>query len=411
MLTSDLLRVRISGRKILPMYIDPDNEELLQLAKSLIEIFQFGLHSPRGELQRELDDFLGTGSEFRLHRGLAKLLLDRCEFETNSPIEPPTLREIVFQTAAESRKQGEAWDREQVWRAALEQLAETPDPAAADSLDAWERSLYADLKEEQILQSFREVSASWLLQRYNVSLAQSVLLRASQMEVRIASQPAARYRALFQKLKFFQLMHQIRGSQEEGYLLQLDGPVSLFKSSNKYGLQLASFLPTLLHCESWTLQAELLWGKKKVKKQFQLSSEEGLRSHTHLTGQWQPEEMQFLRIQFPKIKSDWTILEETELLDLGGEGVLAPDYVFEHSPSGQRVYMEILGFWRRGAVDSRLALLRRHGPKNLILAISRELHIEQEELEELPNDVYLFRSAPVASEMVKRLKKMESEFA
>ena len=37
----------------------------------------------------------------------------------------------------------------------------------------------------------------------------------------------------------------------------------MFKSSGRYGLQMASFLPTLLHFDHWSLTADLLWGKKR----------------------------------------------------------------------------------------------------------------------------------------------------
>ena len=34
----------------------------------------------------------------------------------------------------------------------------------------------------------------------------------------------------------------------DGYTLQIDGPLSLFSATNKYGLQMALFLPSLLAC-------------------------------------------------------------------------------------------------------------------------------------------------------------------
>ncbi|MEK6237262.1 MAG: DUF790 family protein, partial [Planctomycetales bacterium] len=85
-------------------------------------------------------------------------------------------------------------------------------------------------------------------------------------------------------------------------------------------------------------------------------------------------------------------------------------YVFEHEPTGRKIYMEVFGFWRKGAIQSRLEALRRHGPQDLILAVSKELAVEPKELEELSNEFYLFRSTPVASDVRKLLNKMlESE--
>ncbi len=83
-----------------------------------------------------------------------------------------------------------------------------------------------------------------------------------------------------------------------------------------------------------------------------------------------------------------------------------PDYVFHHAESGTRVFMEVFGFWNRGAVAARLELLRRHGPPNLILALSKQLASGQEGLEELPGEVYVFRATPIARQVVKLLEKV-----
>ena len=115
--------------------------------------------------------------------------------------------------------------------------------------------------------------------------------------------------------------------------------------------------------------------------------------------------MQFLKKRWEKLKTDWRLSEEPELIDLGGQGVLVPDYVFEH-PSGKKVYMEIFGFWRKGGVHSRIELLKNHGPKNVLLALADELHVDEEKTQELPQEVYRFRSVPIAKEVAQRLDAM-----
>ncbi|MEK6234307.1 MAG: DUF790 family protein, partial [Planctomycetales bacterium] len=296
MLTSDLLRVRVTGKEVRPRYVDDQDSELLNLAGALIEIFQRHEGQSRGEIQADLKELLGTGTAFLLQRGLAKLLMDRCEFETDSRVEPAELRKAAFAIAAEAHgKSAEGtWNRDDVLSALGDQL-----DLQADEI---ERCLYADLKDEQVLRSFRAVTADKLLQRYNVALAQAVLFKASELRVQIADPSAERLRALLRKLKFFQLMHRLRGSVKDGFELIVDGPTSLFKSSQKYGLQMANFLPVLLHCQQWSLEADLAWGKKRVSKQFKLSPENNLKSHTNLTGQWRPPEADYLMDRFSKLK-------------------------------------------------------------------------------------------------------------
>ena len=402
MLTADLVQARVYKKEVRPRYIDTADEGNLALAGELIDVFSDHEGRPRHELDHQLRELLGTGTEFLLHRALAKLLLDRSIFDTEAEIEPVELRREVFAAAADAYRQAlgdrEAWalDRAGVLMGVAERLEVEPRDV--------ERGLYADLKDEQILIEWKRCRPCWLLERYNVALAQGVLFKAAELEIRIDGGDIRQHRELFRKIKFFQLMHRVEGDAESGYLIRLDGPLSVFKSSGRYGLQMASFLPTLLHFDRWSLTGRLLWGKKRRELGFRLSPATGLVPYTRLTGQWQPESLTWLPEQFAKLDSDWQISTDAELIDLGGRGVLVPDYKFEHS-CGLVVYMEVFGFWNKGAVASRLELLRKHGPENLILALSKQLAAGREALDEIPGDVYLFRASPIARKVLKHLEE------
>ena len=403
MLTSDLVRVHSRGGKIRPRYVDPGDDELLALAGSLIETFEAHRGHPRHELEAELGEILGTGTAFQLHRGLAKLLFDRCELDVEAGADPEELRARVFRLAAEAhRGSGEegapsrGFDRAAVVKAACAEAGLEP--------ERFDRALYADLKDQQVLTEFRACDPPWLLRRYNCALAQAVLLRARRLEIRIAGETPARYRALFRKIKFFRLLHRVKGNARKGYRIVLDGPLSLFQSSQRYGLQMATFLPSLLHFQGWTLKADLAWGRQRQARIFHLASDDGLRSHTRLTGQWQPEELAWLADQVEEKSDAWRASTDGELIDLGGQGVLVPDFVFEHRLTGRRIPMEVFGYWNRGAVESRLEVLRRHGPTDLILAISKALVGDPESLRDLPAEVYFFRRTPLAREVLALLE-------
>ncbi len=408
MLTADLVQARVYRKQVRPRYIDSADEGNLALAGELIDVFSRHEGRPRHELDRELKELLGTGTEFLLHRALAKLLLDRSTFDTEAEVEPIELRREVFEAsaAAYGRAHGESdphpfhFDRGAV-------LAEVAGRHRLE-VEQLERGLYADLKDEQVLTEWRRCAPDWLLQRYNVALAQGVLYKAAELEIRIDGGNIRQHRELFRKIKFFQLMHRVEGDAETGYRIRLDGPLSVFKSSGRYGLQMATFLPTLLHFERWSLSARLLWGKKRRPLSFRLSPADGLVPYTRRTGQWQPDELTWLPEQFAKLESEWRISTDAELVDLGGRGVLVPDYLFEHA-SGLRVVMEVFGFWNKGAVASRLELLRRHGPENLILALSKQLAAGREGLDELPGEVFVFRAAPIARKVLKLLEAYRLE--
>ena len=402
MLTADLVKVSLQRNEVRPAYIRTDAQESLMLSESLIEIFKSHVGEPRFELDNELEEFLGTGTAFILHRGLAKLLLDRCEFESESALEPYELRCATFEAAAAAYRREESikFDRSAVIEPLLERL----------ELDRehFEQNLYADLKNEQTLKNFKHCTSDWLLKRYNVALTQAILLRATELRIRIENQSTARYRELFRMMKFFQLLFTVEGTMDDGYEIRLDGPYSLFKSSQRYGLQMANFLPALLHCDQWELEATVLWGKQRKERKFHLSTEAGLTSHTRMAGQWQPAEMSWLMEQFPKLESEWEVSEGGAVTDLGGQGVFLPDYVFTHRQTRQQVWMEIFGFWRRGGVGARLELLQEHGVSNVILALSRDLYTDEEALADFPGEVYIFRSAPNAKEVLEVLLKFEA---
>ncbi len=404
MLTADLVRARAQGGEVVPRYVGLDDPKALDLARSLLAMFAEHVGHPRGQLEADLKDYLGTGTAFLLHRGLAKLLHDRSEFEIEAVDDPPELRQAVFRAAADAHRGADGGVGPFAREAVLDRVA----AARALSPAEVERGLYADLKDEQILARFEACEPRWLLNRYNVALAQAVLLKATELTIHIRGEAPAGYRALFRKIKFFQLLHRVTGSAADGYRILLDGPLSLFQASQKYGLQMALFLPTLLHFRDWRLEAQVRWGKGRGRKvAFHLAPEVGLESINRLTGQWLPEEVRWLPEQFAKLGSDWQISDDGEILDLGGQGVLVPEFVFTHRGTGRRVYLEILGFWNRGALRSRLDLVRRHGPESLILALSKSLATGEDDLGGLPGEVYVFRSSPVAREVAKRLEQFE----
>ena len=105
MLTGDLLRVRTSKDRVIPLYLNRDSPQWLEAAESLLAIFRAGVGMTRGEIEEEIDDLFGSGGKATLvHRGIAKVLEDRAEFEVVSDVPPELIREKVFTAAAEARR-------------------------------------------------------------------------------------------------------------------------------------------------------------------------------------------------------------------------------------------------------------------------------------------------------------------
>jgi predicted nuclease of restriction endonuclease-like RecB superfamily len=392
MLTGKLVRVRYGRERILPCYLDVNDAAWVEVAGRLLELFRGQTGRTRGELEADLEEAFGDDPAQVVHQGLAKLLQDRCEFEVVSGQPPERLREAVFRAAAESRSGPDPFDREAVLREVAAELGTDP--------EAVEQGLFADLKSEQHLVSFKDITAERLVQRYNVALAQAVLLRSTRVHVAIRGEPPRRYRQLLRLVKFHRLVCDVEKTGPDSYQLHLDGPLSLFSATQKYGLQLALFLPAVLLCRDFELRAELRWGAQRRPKTFTLASSEGLVSHYPDTGTYVPLELAMFAELFRKKAEAWDIVEETEVFPLG-DGFWVPDFRLIHRASGQAVLLEVLGFWRRSSAEKHLARLREHARVPYLLAVSDQLRIDEAELEGLPAGVHRFRQMPLPDEVAR----------
>lgn len=404
MLTGNLVRVRTTRDAVIPLYLNADSPEWLEVAESLLMIFRQGAGMSRGEIASEIDELIGEGMATLAHRGLAKVLEDRAEFEVVADLPPDQIREKVFAAAAAHRlKLKETGHREKFRRG--EVLAAVGQELGIDP-EAIVGSLFADLKDENRMLRFEDVDARKLIDRYNVALAQAVLLRSTRITVEVRDEGPARYRQLFRWLKFHRLLYQVQGSMAGGYTIQVDGPMSLFSATNKYGLQMALFLPALLLCRNFRLDAEVLWGPRRTPMRFMLRSADGLVSHYQDAGQYVPAEIRAFLDRFRQVAPGWTVSDQTSLIELGREGVWFPDYKFVHKKTGTEVFLEVLGFWKRGSLEKLLKLLPQYGPERYVLAISDRMKVDESAIDGLTGPVLRFKEIPNATELAGLLETM-----
>lgn len=403
MLTADLVRARVVKGEVRPRYVDPAEPGLRELAAQMLALYAGHLGKTRDALEGALAALLGEGTDYLLHRGLAKLLADRSEFAVQSPVEPVELRRALFEEAAKHHPAVLTADEvHTVTRDAVIARVAERFGVPAEALAA---AMYADLEGEQVITAAPGTTPEALLHRYNLALAQAVLLRATSLTVRIAPGDPQRYRQLFRYIKFYRLMHTVSGTSVKGYAITLDGPLSLFQLSQKYGLQLAEFLPALALCPQWEAEAEVLWGRDKTRHTFKVSRETGLVSHYPDTGQYVTREEQWLIDRFAALGGAWSLERRAEIIDLDGRGVLIPDFALRHR-DGRVAWLEILGFWKRDWLEARLTLLREAAPKNLVLAVPWRLRGSDESLANTPLEVLFYKETVIARELIERAEKV-----
>jgi predicted nuclease of restriction endonuclease-like RecB superfamily len=402
MLTGKLVRVRHArNNKLVPQYLDSRDSEWLAVAEQLLFVFRDSPGRTRGELADDLANFIGEGPGMLVHQGLAKLLEDRCETEVASDLPPDEIREKVFHAAATFRqlavKTRVPFDRCVILKQVGDELN-----LETEKLD---QALFADLRDEQRILKFDALTPEQLLNRYNVALAQAVILRSTGMEVRVWGESPSRFRQLFRAVRFHRLICTIRETPGNSYTLNLDGPLSLFSATQKYGLQLALFLPTLLHCKAFDLHAEVRWGSERKSKQFALSATDGLRPYTPDFGTYKPKEFDIFVQNFRATVTDWELSAEPNPVPLD-DGLWVPDFKLTHTATGREVFIELFGFWRKADIESHHRRLKRQLPGQFVLVVSEQLRTDEDEDATFCDEVYRYKRTPSAEAVAKAAAKV-----
>ena len=403
MLTSDLVRVRRRGELLEPRYVTGKVQaRLADVADALIGTMRGAAGAAREVVDAQLDGVAHKPSDRIAVGGLRKLLFDRCTFGVEPGPEPADVRRIVFMVAAARRMElqaGEVFSQAAVMEAAAEELG--IEEAAVRA------RLFADLKANERLVEFRDIDATALVQRYNVALAQAVLLRATKVMIALDQEDAGAVRQLFREARFQGLLHRVEQRADDQWYVELDGPMSLFSASQKYGLKLALFLPAVLRCSRWRLRAELLWGKRKEPRVFELGPENGLVAQQRAISGVAPEMAKFVD-GFRKLESVWKVTANDEIVALPGEVVCVPDLVFSNTQTGEEVFLEAFGFWSRTAVWQRVETIARGFPGRIILAVGKHLRVSEEVLDEdAPGELYVYKKTMRPRAVLERLVRSE----
>ncbi|MBD1849948.1 DUF790 family protein [Cyanobacteria bacterium FACHB-502] len=376
MLPSDLLLHRHSGEELQPKRL-PIDKKHLAMATDLITVFREAKGKPQSELDRQLQELEGENTDYRIKRGLAHLL--RAEafstFEIVSPLDPQALRQKVFALSARSASLPQAAD--QTLATIATQLSlELGYEVLTDQVRS---GLYADLNENRILTQFEPPEPEALLHRYNLSQVQGVFYKASQIRINAHRNDPGEYKLLFRYLKLFGLMTYIEGDADHGFTIAIDGPTSLFKPSNRYGLDIAKLIPALLHVTKWNLAADLLlkdpYSKQEKLRRFTLADTCGLVSH-YPAGKPYDSMLEFsFADRWDSLKTEWKLEREVDLIPIPGS-VMIPDFRLVH-PDGRSFLLEIVGYWRPEYLRKKFYQVRQSGRDDLILAISERLNLEK----------------------------------
>jgi predicted nuclease of restriction endonuclease-like RecB superfamily len=400
MLPSNLLRAKISHGKIRPVYaaLDPD---ITALAEKLEGTFRDGIGKTKGALSDRLTEIEGDGCDYKLVRGLSTLLERRCAFEADSATNPREARRLVFEDASQVRVSS-LEDRDGVVQRVSARLGISP--------GVLEKTIFSDMEDELILRDFKPLSPQSLIQRYNLSLLQTLLFKSLRLEF----SASGNWKNIFREVKRLGLIYSVeRAEHGEGYKVTVDGPLSLFKMTERYGTSTARLVPKIVVSDSWTIRAEILARRKgrvytldaNEEEKHLLADREEAAEKGSQNGLYDSSlEEKFAR-SFISYNSGWVLRREPEPL-IADTHILIPDFSFEKH--GVKVYLEIVGFWTSDYLERKISKLSLLTDVDMIIAVDASLACSR--LERLKNKmlVVYFKGEVTLKPVIEHLKQREA---
>ncbi len=381
MLPGNLLTVWKRKGIIQPRYAKLSAENL-QIAEKLIEAYKHGIGKKKKHLKKVVETFEDEGYDYHFVRGLSLLLDRRSVFKCTSKANPIVLRQKIFQATGIN---GPA--------TTLEQRKSIIGEVAAQleiSGEEFEKIMYADLESELILQEFKPISAMDLLEEYNLSLAQTLLFDATELQFTVSGN----WQKIFFKTKRLGLIYE--AYKDNKIWVRIDGPVSLFKLTRRYGTALAKLLPEIISSPKWTIEAKILWKFTNKIYTFKLES----WKHSPVFGTRKTIEAYDSTIEenfanrFTALKSGWKLKREPEPV-IAGKYVLIPDFSFEREDS--KLYMEVVGFWTTEYLMRKIEKLKKI-KERMLIAVDESLscqRLTKLEKQQRLNIVYYRKKIPL----------------
>lgn len=432
MLSSDLLRVKTRRGRIDPVLCaaEPGGDEY-ELAAGIIGRFTDAQKArrSRGQMMQEIAP-LEAGHDYKLVRGLCALLERRSVFcvsqsppssqepaELPSIADPPTVRRRLFEESALAGLALSDPQRRDIIQAAADRMN-----LAAGQIEA---AMWGDRDENLVLQRFDAIPPGDLILWYNQSLIQTLLFRCTAMRFHIHG--GVHWKRVLRDVKRNGLMYTLEygGGDDDHSAVTcvLDGPLGLFRMTDRYGTSFARLLPSITGTPIWSIDGSIMRKTDDGQKiyRFEMSSDDagGRLRPVHDGGDDGGGYDSSVEAAFAAKFGDhfgrndgsgWRISREPDPLIADGKAMI-PDFAFERF--GRRVYLEIVGFWTREYMERKAAKLRTlfdrgGGGHDLLVAVNSELACSQ--LEGISTDrIFTFKKEVPIKPVLEHLRKIDAE--
>lgn len=398
----ELLKYKKSKGSIIPAFIKTDDPILNKFSESLVSLFANSLGQSRADLEQGSICMLSAFEvEPTLQKGFLKLLTDRLTFESSFDGNISEFRNAIFLNSNECLHSN--------MELILDEYKNSVSRKLNFRNEELEYLLYSDLPEFNKITKFKEISPVGLINRYNVALVQGLLFYCEYVQIIIPTGNLSKgdLRYLLKQIRFFQLSIQIDKSENFIKIL-LDGPLSLFLHTKKYGFNLALFFPALIFVKKWELEAKIEIGKAARQQGIlNLNQNSPLVSHYKTYSSYVPEEFLMFENLFSEKISEWKIFIDCEDILYDGKNYFFPDYKF--ISNDKTIYLELFHSWHKKAVKQRIMSFEKEHSYSLIIGVSKNLvkDIEIKSMIETSGQFkskgFVFREMPTVSQVIEKL--------
>jgi len=376
MLTSEQSIVEYRAGRVVPDRLTQNaHRHYLGYAERMLAIYRSGTGRQRRALHRQVEALFADEPDCPVRRieAFCKLLDDASVFQADPSGQAARLRLDLFSKAARLHPLVQAPDRlfEHEEGAAKSQLAEE----LGTPWETIEQGLYADVTAYQQLEGFTGYAdAAAFLSRYNVAQLQACLYRAESMTVTATRD----LKTVLRYAKLAKLLHEIvrvegvppsnRGRDARdtsAYRITFTGPASVLRETRRYGVNFARFLPALLACKGWRMEAVVRTPWKTPAK-LALSEADRFTSHLPPPEEFDSSLEQSLADKFGATRDGWQLIREGDILH-EHQKTFIPDFTFRHD-DGTEVFLEIVGFWTPEYLALKRETLRQFRRHRILLA-------------------------------------------
>lgn len=405
MLPTELLRVRVSGKmnQIRPIFYDYEKNNELSLPSKIIKMFEEMAKKklPKANIDENLSKIEAKYTDYKLVRGICQLLEQRCVYESpsktfsdsrnNNTINATYLRRKIFEESSRIGYPVTEDERKRI----LQKVALKNNL----TIDELELAMWNDLDKNKYLKNFDSLSPLQLVVWYNISILQTLLLNCVKLEFSVYG--GFNWKKILRKIKQLGLMYflyhesnldsepinqtknqdmVLNGKKNKRVICTVDGPLSILRLTDRYGLAMAKLIPLIIFTENWSIDAVILRksisGIKKSYR-FQLSNKDKDlplfdASSIHLESEPNSEpnvsfnkygvdsfdsnvEKKFMD-KFLNFSTGWKLTREPDPLILSDGKAFIADFAFEKY--GIKVYLEIVGFWTKDYLKRKLEKIK-----------------------------------------------------